>query len=68
MVAMARLTWPEAKEDGQGKAPPGTAEKSQKEEQVGKRKPLGKRHDWIETCLQLLKHTSKVAVAIPACL
>lgn len=56
MVAKVRLTWPEAKEDGQGKAPPGTAEKSQKEEQVEKWKPLRKRHDWIETCLELLKH------------
>jgi hypothetical protein len=40
LVILVRLAWPGAKEDGQGKVPPGTAERSQKEEQVGKRKPL----------------------------
>lgn len=47
------------------KAPLGTAEKNQKEEQVGKWKPLGKRCDWIDTCLELLKHTSRVGCGHP---
>lgn len=53
MVTLVRLAWPGAKEDGQGKVPPGTAERSQKEEQVGKR------HDWIKTCPELLKDISR---------
>lgn len=42
-MTLVRLPWPGAKEVAQGKAPPGTAETSQKlDEQVGKVETIGK--------------------------